>query len=129
MNFTGDYSLEKLVERAVRQARPHCSGKQPRWCAVKDVFGWGSTTSVELCLHFGLDPHEEIEGCFPKTEEEKEAEAYEKFVESMVPHCHCREQDRPCDGVLAGGICDDIQDEPEAHEDEQARDAHYYGAP
>lgn len=35
---------------------------------------------------------------------------YQAFVESMVPFCHCA-QNRPCDGVLAGGICDDIQDD------------------
>ena len=41
-----------------------------------------------------------------------EDEEYQKFVESMVPHCHCAEQHRPCDGVLAGGLCDNIQDDP-----------------
>jgi len=35
---------------------------------------------------------------------------YAAFVESMVPLCHCA-RNRPCDGVLAGGICDDIQDD------------------
>lgn len=40
-------------------------------------------------------------------------EAYQKFVESMVPHCHCAERYRPCDGVLAGGVCDGIKDEPD----------------
>lgn len=30
---------------------------------------------------------------------------YQKFVESMLPHCKC-EIDQPCDGVLAGGPCD-----------------------
>lgn len=33
---------------------------------------------------------------------------YERFVQSMVPHCHCAERYRPCDGVLAGGICDNM---------------------
>lgn len=36
---------------------------------------------------------------------------YQAFVESMVPHCRCA-NNRPCDGVLAGGLCDDIQDDP-----------------
>lgn len=35
---------------------------------------------------------------------------YDKFVASLVPHCRCA-NDRPCDGVLAGGLCDDIQDD------------------
>lgn len=40
-----------------------------------------------------------------------EDEEYEKFVESMVPYCHCA-RNQPCDGVLAGGLCDNIQDDP-----------------
>lgn len=35
---------------------------------------------------------------------------YAKFVESMIPHCRCS-HDRPCDGVLSGGLCDNIQRE------------------
>lgn len=34
---------------------------------------------------------------------------YARFVESMAEHCHCRPPfDRPCSGVLAGGLCDDM---------------------
>jgi len=40
-----------------------------------------------------------------------EDEEYQKFVESMVPYCHCSAQHRPCDGVLAGGLCDGITDD------------------
>ncbi len=40
---------------------------------------------------------------------ETEEEAYARFVESMVPHCRCS-RDCPCDGVLAGGLCDNIQE-------------------
>ena len=36
---------------------------------------------------------------------------YAKFVSSMVPHCHCRANNCPCDGVLAGGPCDMVQEE------------------
>lgn len=39
-----------------------------------------------------------------------EDEEYQKFVESMVPHCRCA-RNRPCDGVLAGGLCDNIQED------------------
>lgn len=42
-----------------------------------------------------------------------ESEEYARFVLSMVPLCHCRESNRPCDGVLAGGICDGMKEEPE----------------
>lgn len=39
--------------------------------------------------------------------EESEAEQYEKFRNSMVRFCHCEPYGiRPCDGVLAGGLCD-----------------------
>lgn len=48
-----------------------------------------------------------------KEQDPFESAEYQKFVESMVPHCHCRERDRPCDGVLAGGMCDNIQDDPD----------------
>ena len=65
-SFEGEYSLEKLVERAVHMARPHCYRKLPRWVGVRDVFGWGSTTSTQLCQHFGLNPHEEVEGIYPQ---------------------------------------------------------------
>ncbi len=41
-----------------------------------------------------------------------ETAEYQKFVESMAVHCRCRPSDRPCDGVLAGGVCDNIQDDP-----------------
>lgn len=61
----------------------------------------------------GGDPAE------PKPDHDEESEEYHKFVESRVPHCHCRERDRPCDGVLAGGMCDNIQDSLEEEFEEQ----------
>lgn len=45
-----------------------------------------------------------------------QSEEYVKFVESMVPLCHCKPSNRPCDGVLAGGICDGMVDDPEPEE-------------
>ena len=56
------YSPLAMVERAVRNAKPHRSGVSPRWVAVRDVFGYGHTTSVELCRRFGLDPFDMVEG-------------------------------------------------------------------
>lgn len=36
-----------------------------------------------------------------------ESEEYQKFVEDMVQFCECESMyARPCDGVLAGGLCD-----------------------
>lgn len=57
-----DYSDLAMVERAVRNARPHRTTEAARWVAVKDVFGYGSTTSTELCRKFGLDPYEKVPG-------------------------------------------------------------------
>lgn len=57
-----EYSPIAMVERAVRNARPHRSSEAPRWVAVMDVFGYGSTTSTELCRRFGLDPYEKVKG-------------------------------------------------------------------
>ncbi len=35
---------------------------------------------------------------------------YQAFVDSQAKHCHCS-RDCPCDGVLAGGFCDDMTDD------------------
>lgn len=48
-----------------------------------------------------------------------QSEEYQRFVESMVQECHCKESNRPCDGVLAGGLCDGIEEEPERYEDKE----------
>lgn len=44
-------------------------------------------------------------------EDPYQSEEYQKFVASMVKHCQCRANNCPCDGVLAGGPCDMIQEE------------------
>lgn len=33
---------------------------------------------------------------------------YQAFVNECVKYCHCS-HDQPCDGVLVGGICDNLQ--------------------
>lgn len=57
-----DYTHEQLVERAVRNAKPRTAGTSPRWVAVGDTFGIGSTYAHELCRLHGLDPCEEVSG-------------------------------------------------------------------
>jgi hypothetical protein len=48
-----------------------------------------------------------------------ETEEYQKFVESMAAHCHCEPLSlRPCEGVLAGGLCDDAKESPRSEEQE-----------
>ena len=55
-----NYTDRELVARAVRGARPRKAGRSPRWVAVKDTFGLGSTYAHELCRLHGLDPDEEL---------------------------------------------------------------------
>lgn len=52
----------KLLERAVRNARPNRRGKAPRWVGVMDAFALGSTYAKLLCRRFGLDPDEQVKG-------------------------------------------------------------------
>lgn len=54
-----DIADEKLLERAVKAARPK-KGRAPRWSAVADLFAPGSTYAAQLCRRFGLDPDQEI---------------------------------------------------------------------
>jgi hypothetical protein len=57
----------------------------------------------------------------PKDEDPFQSEEYQKFVESMVQYCHCEPiGNRPCDGVLAGGPCDEMEDQrDEDYEDRE----------
>lgn len=57
-------------------------------------------------------------GSASSTRDITECEEYEKFVESMVQYCRCTGQPRPCDGVLAGGLCDNIHDDCEWGDDD-----------
>lgn len=76
-SFEGMYSLENMVKSAVIRARPRCYGKAPRWVAVRDAIGYGSTTSTKICRHFGIDPHEEIEG-WPQPEANEPSALHEQ---------------------------------------------------
>lgn len=50
--------LERLLERAVRNAGRLATVTAPRWAHVKNVFAVGSTRARDLCKRFGLDPEE-----------------------------------------------------------------------
>lgn len=54
------YPSKELVRRAIANARPNDDVPCPRWAAVCDRFGMGSTYATELCRQYGFDPHEEI---------------------------------------------------------------------
>jgi len=57
-----NYTLDRLVENAIRNARPEDAGDAERWVAVRDTFATGSTVAVELCRAYGLDPFEKVHG-------------------------------------------------------------------
>lgn len=94
------------------------------WTSDGTPFGDPAYEVAQLAKRYGLpsDPGLDLQtGEFisPKMPENPyESIEYERFVASMVPHCHCAERYRPCDGVLAGGICDGMQDEPESEQDD-----------
>ena len=62
MKYPDNYTADRLVENAIRNAQPHEIGKNYRWVAVRDTFATGSTVAIELCRQFGLDPDEMVEG-------------------------------------------------------------------
>lgn len=87
--------------------------------ATTDAGGSDSTRapgSASVCPHcksgllWSEDRGAHCDGC-----DDFDAEEYQRFVESMAENCQCRANNCPCDGVLAGGPCDMIQEE-EVHE-------------
>lgn len=86
---------------------PNTEGQQPAFP------GAGGSDSVEQIFEDVA-----LMNTPPKEEDPYESEEYQRFVESMVPHCHCAERHRPCDGVLAGGLCDNMQDDPDRNDEE-----------
>lgn len=64
----------ELIERALRNARPHRTTPAKLWVAVKDIFAVGSTEAKQLCCAYGMDPYKEVGGvqCSACTEEDGE---------------------------------------------------------
>ena len=57
-----------------------------------------------------------------------ETQARQQLIEELALQCTCTPlSDRPCDGLLAGGLCDnlqmgrgsDVDDDPESEHDEE----------
>lgn len=49
-----------------------------------------------------------------ETDNPYDSPEYQKFVEEMARECKCEPPgERPCDGILAGGLCDMRGNEPE----------------
>lgn len=59
-----DINAEDIVKRAIEGVRQHkIEGSrrrppEPLWCRVRDLFGYGSTVSANICTVFGFSPHE-----------------------------------------------------------------------
>ena len=55
-------SDDELLLRAVASARPVRDVRHgvPRWKAVMDTFGLGSTYATALCQRYGLDPDQKV---------------------------------------------------------------------
>lgn len=63
VSSVADISDNQLLKRAVTscRGRQYRKGdKHPRWTAVMDTFGLGSTYARELCQRYGLDPDEMV---------------------------------------------------------------------
>jgi hypothetical protein len=78
----------------------------------------GPTGSVWPCASCGAKNWQEA-GNLCKAEAVCAADAerqiqYEKFIASMAPLCRC--ENGPCDGVLAGGLCDSPNERVERRE-------------
>lgn len=58
-NSVEDIPDKDLLERAVRNAKPR-KGRVPKWSAVSDTFGLGSTYSIQLCRRFDVDPDQQV---------------------------------------------------------------------
>jgi len=80
------YPDKALVERAVRNARPRKPGKSPRWAAVRDAFGLGSTYSINLCTAHNVAAFEEVSGpeCETCAESREETATAPHVSEAMI---------------------------------------------
>ena len=75
-------TVNELVERAIRSARPRDPVPLPRWAAVSETFACGSTVAQHLCTAAGLDPDEDLPGIACVHCEERAAdEAAEEILE------------------------------------------------
>ena len=67
MKLTGD---ERILWGVVANAGRLAHVQRPRWAAVKDATGLGSTAARELCTRFKFDPEEQVGQPEEETDEE-----------------------------------------------------------
>lgn len=85
---------------------PDCYGGHFRPCQMCSDTG-RATLVVEA------NPPENPDGSVAEPDT-YQSEEYNRFVEESANHCECRAPyPRPCDGVLAGGLCDGRGLEPD----------------
>ena len=54
---------ESLLKYAVMSAGAGQTRRTFRWGHVKGLLGIGSTSAIEICIRFGIDPDEFVGGC------------------------------------------------------------------
>jgi hypothetical protein len=59
VNDIPDVELLRRAIGSIRKSRREGAG-QPRWSAVSDRFGLGSTYSQQLCRRFGFNPFDMV---------------------------------------------------------------------
>lgn len=93
------YTPLALIGWAVKIATPLAPGRWPRWVAIKDTFGLGSTFASELCRLAGLDPDEYIDGPVCERCAEFDAACKPDVIgpDCDYPNCGCGPTDK-CKG-------------------------------
>ena len=115
-----------LLACAVNLATSH--RRLPRWAVVMALLGLGSTSANELCIRFGVDPDEIVDGC-PDCEERNE----EAFLADCAARCSCCEECNgpglPCAGVQQGAPCDGLCTCPADEDEDEYDERRRLGAP
>jgi hypothetical protein len=92
-----------------------------------------TTTKRDQPLTFIQCPAEHIGLVEPDmSPEEQEAlrateVAEAQWIAEAAKHCRCADLWKPCEGVLAGGVCDELEDDSDTDWDEDDWNEHDWG--
>jgi hypothetical protein len=92
-----------------------CTGREQPMPSLADLMprSQAKLTACIYCENVTTRSSGICSDCMAERDITKDPE-YLAFVDSMAKHCRC---DGPvCGGVLAGGFCDEILDDPDDHE-------------